>query len=600
VRLIDALICAADRLVSTTAAGYGSAISYDNHGNTTALGGDTLSYDGADRHVSTVQGATSVTYTRDASDRIVSRTAVGPNEVAPAFKAAGVPSNNGTTATTITVNNAVGTTTGDLLVATVGVASTVAGTSAPTVATPSGWTLIASSSNPNGQLVAAFYKFAAAGDPVSWTFTLSASGRAVGAIVAYTGVDPTTPIDVSGTAVPNVNPFPAPQVTTTGTNRTVLTLGMFNGLNAALTPASGTIERFDALAASVAPTGAIELADSVQASAGLTPLRSVASAGASNAAMLTIALRPVAATGTSSTVQRYSYSGGADATALTLSSSNVILDVTISLPGGLVLTKTGATQTWAYPNIHGDVTYTVDQAGVKTGPFLYDPYGQPLTGVANTSPGEMDNGWLGQHQRPYEHQPGINPLTEMGARPYSATLGRFLRIDPIPGGATDSDYGYVSDPVNKFDISGECGTFGNPFKKCKKGRKGNPGFLGGTFTKIARHATVGYSGCLVVCAHVTFQAGKVNYGVGGTGFLVTGPSVGWNSRKPSEQQSGNLKQVGACVAYFVMVCGNRGNPNWGTSSVSPGAKPYWSVEVGPGFGASLNTGDWASGGISLW
>jgi hypothetical protein len=37
-----------------------------------------------------------------------------------------------------------------------------------------------------------------------------------------------------------------------------------------------------------------------------------------------------------------SFSGGAGTTAFTLSSSNVILDLTISLPGGLVLTESGA------------------------------------------------------------------------------------------------------------------------------------------------------------------------------------------------------------------------------------------------------------------
>ncbi len=121
----------------------------------------------------------------------------------------------------------------------------------------------------------------------------------------------------------------------------------------------------------------------------------------------------------------------------------------------MVTSRSASVATWSYPNIHGDVTYTIDQGGVKAGPFLYDPYGQPLTGVANTGPGDMDNGWLGQHQRPSEHQPGFRPTIEMGARPYRPDLGRFLRIDPIDGGATFSNYSYPDDPINQLDLTGK-------------------------------------------------------------------------------------------------------------------------------------------------
>ncbi|MFT3851983.1 MAG: PA14 domain-containing protein [Ilumatobacteraceae bacterium] len=65
----------ADRLTSTSLAGYTSAISYDAHGNTATLGGEQYTYDFADRHMaSEVAGVRKVTYQRDASDRIVART----------------------------------------------------------------------------------------------------------------------------------------------------------------------------------------------------------------------------------------------------------------------------------------------------------------------------------------------------------------------------------------------------------------------------------------------------------------------------------------------------------------------------------------------
>ncbi len=62
----------ADRLTSTTDARY-SAITYDGHGNTVTLGQESLVYDGADRHVQTTKGSTTIRYARDAMDRIVER-----------------------------------------------------------------------------------------------------------------------------------------------------------------------------------------------------------------------------------------------------------------------------------------------------------------------------------------------------------------------------------------------------------------------------------------------------------------------------------------------------------------------------------------------
>jgi RHS repeat-associated protein len=66
----------ADWMTSSTAPGAGTAGS-DDHGNTTSLDATTLAYDGADRHVTTNAGSTSVRYQRDALDRIVARTENG-------------------------------------------------------------------------------------------------------------------------------------------------------------------------------------------------------------------------------------------------------------------------------------------------------------------------------------------------------------------------------------------------------------------------------------------------------------------------------------------------------------------------------------------
>jgi len=67
----------ADRLISTTDPA-AAAITYDARGNTKVLGAQTMSWDGADRHTGTsaTNGGTvtTVTYRRDATDRIVERT----------------------------------------------------------------------------------------------------------------------------------------------------------------------------------------------------------------------------------------------------------------------------------------------------------------------------------------------------------------------------------------------------------------------------------------------------------------------------------------------------------------------------------------------
>ncbi|MFE2914063.1 RHS repeat-associated core domain-containing protein [Kitasatospora indigofera] len=68
-------------------------------------------------------------------------------------------------------------------------------------------------------------------------------------------------------------------------------------------------------------------------------------------------------------------------------------------------------------------------------------------------------GWLGGKQRSAE---ALDGDILMGARLYSPALGRFLQIDPVPGGNA-SPYDYCTgDPVNCTDLDGN---WGFSFKK---------------------------------------------------------------------------------------------------------------------------------------
>ena len=162
----------------------------------------------------------------------------------------------------------------------------------------------------------------------------------------------------------------------------------------------------------------------------------------------------------------YSYTSSADDADFTLGTDKRIMTRTVSLPGGVLYTmhlgEGATTPTWDIPSISGNIALTCDNTGKQVGDLrTYTPYGEPLTptgvvdsdAVPDNQSGQMDYGWQGQHQRAYEHADSLS-LVQMGARPYSPLLGRFLSVDPVEGGSAN-DYDYVfAGPINKTDTAG--------------------------------------------------------------------------------------------------------------------------------------------------
>lgn len=163
---------------------------------------------------------------------------------------------------------------------------------------------------------------------------------------------------------------------------------------------------------------------------------------------------------------RYGYTGDGDTADFVMDADKKILSRTVALPGGVMYTTgvgAGGQPTWDHATIRGDLVLTTDTGGRQVGSLrTYSPYGDPLgadgtpnpDAVPDNQPGQMDYGWLGKHQRHYEHA-GALSLVQMGARPYSPLLGRFLTVDPEEGGSAN-DYDYVAaDPINTTDLDGE-------------------------------------------------------------------------------------------------------------------------------------------------
>ncbi|GAA1239717.1 RHS repeat-associated core domain-containing protein [Kitasatospora nipponensis] len=146
-------------------------------------------------------------------------------------------------------------------------------------------------------------------------------------------------------------------------------------------------------------------------------------------------------------------------TTITLGSDELVYDTTAqttsgvrsyAIPNGITLVRQGGTSTYQFADPHGTNTLSIDATSLVESRRPVDPFGAPRGSQPSTWSG--DKGFVGGTQ---DLSTG---LTNLGAREYQPTSGRFLNVDSLLDSADPQQwngYAYASNsPVNQSDPSG--------------------------------------------------------------------------------------------------------------------------------------------------
>ncbi|MFR9779352.1 RHS repeat-associated core domain-containing protein, partial [Micromonospora sp. MS34] len=120
---------------------------------------------------------------------------------------------------------------------------------------------------------------------------------------------------------------------------------------------------------------------------------------------------------------------------------------------------------WHLTNLHGDLVAELDATGEGLARTTEaNEYGN----LRNSGDiGAERYGWLGAKQRAADTPSGI---ILMGVRLYNPVTGRFLQVDPVPGGSCNRYEYTCADPANVYDLNGKWSCNYNPFKCLFAGR----------------------------------------------------------------------------------------------------------------------------------
>ncbi|MCY1035264.1 cell wall anchor protein [Corallococcus sp. BB11-1] len=129
---------------------------------------------------------------------------------------------SGTTRTSLSITKPAGTVAGDVLLARIINRNVVAAVATP----PAGWTFLRSDQSASQIKAWIFYKVATASEPTSYAFTLDLASYMAGSISAFSGVDPTNPIDAqTGQKNGTTASFNTPALTTSTANGVAVWFG---------------------------------------------------------------------------------------------------------------------------------------------------------------------------------------------------------------------------------------------------------------------------------------------------------------------------------------------------------------------------------------
>ncbi len=177
-------------------------------------------------------------------------------------------------------------TAGDVIVASVSVRGQ------PIITQPTGWDMVQFDRNGNSLSSAVYSHVVGANEPTSYVWQFSKASSATAILMAFNGVDATTPVDVAGgQSNSKSTTVAAPSVTTTSQGATLL--GLFSIANGStFTPPTGMTEVDDLTASSARYLISGEAASEVLTTVGPTGTRSARATGSNFSIGQLVALRP--------------------------------------------------------------------------------------------------------------------------------------------------------------------------------------------------------------------------------------------------------------------------------------------------------------------